>query len=77
MRIFFRLSALLAFFAAAPAMAQGTQEQRDACESDAYRFCEAQVPDAVAVEKCLKANIGSLSAACRAEFGVGGKKGRK
>ena len=77
MRIFFRLSAMLAFFAAAPAMAQGTQEQRDACENDAYRFCEAQVPDAVAVEKCLKANIGSLSAGCRAEFGVGGKKGRK
>ncbi|MCC3246336.1 hypothetical protein LG047_13575 [Methylocystis sp. WRRC1] len=78
MRIFFRLSALLAFFAAAPAMAQGTAEQRAACENDAYRFCEAQVPDAIAVEKCLRANMRSLSPGCRAEFGESsGKKGRR
>jgi len=78
MRIIFRLSALLAFFAAAPAMAQGTAEQRAACENDAYRFCEAQVPDAIAVEKCLRANMRSLSPACRAEFGESsGKRGRR
>lgn len=77
MRMFFRVSALLAFFAAAPAMAQGTAAQRAACESDAYRLCEAQVPDAIAVEKCLRANAGSLSPACRAEFGMGEGKKRK
>lgn len=79
MRIFFRLSALLAFFMAAPAMAQGTASQRAACESDAYRFCESQVPDAIAVERCLQANINSLSPACRAEFGAApaAKKPRK
>ena len=52
MRIFIRLSALLAFLAAAPAFAQGTAGQREACEDDAYRFCQAQVPDAIAIEKC-------------------------
>lgn len=69
MRIFFSLTALLACFAAAPAMAQGTASQRAACESDAYRICESQVPDAILVERCLRANMGALSPACRAEFG--------
>lgn len=77
MRIFLRLSALLAFFAAAPALAQGTAEQRAACEGDANRFCDAYIPDAVAVERCLRANIGSLSAACQREFGVGPSSGGK
>lgn len=81
MRIFLRLSALLAFFLAAPALAQGTPEQRAACEGDANRFCDAYIPDAIAVERCLRANMGSLSAACRREFGVdtpsGGGKRRK
>jgi len=77
MRIFFWLSALLALLSAAPAMAQGTASQRAACEGDAYKFCEAQVPDAIAVEKCLRGNAGSLSAACRAEMGLSEGKKRK
>jgi hypothetical protein len=70
MRIFIRLSALLAMFAAAPALSQGTASQRAACEDDAYRFCQAQVPDAIAIEKCLRANAASIGAACRAELGL-------
>jgi hypothetical protein len=70
MRIFIRLSALLAFVLAAPALAQGTSAQREACEDDAYRFCQAQVPDAIAIEKCLRANGGALSGPCRAELGL-------
>ncbi len=83
MRIFIRLSALLALFLAAPAMAQGTASQRASCEDDAYRFCQAQVPDAIAIEKCLRANAASISTSCRAELGLatsasaeGGKKRR-
>jgi hypothetical protein len=70
MRILIRLSALFAIFAAAPAFAQGTASQRAACESDAYRFCQAQVPDAIAIEKCLRANVAGIAPACRAELGL-------
>lgn len=70
MRIFIRLSALLAIFVAAPALADGTAAQRAACEDDAYRFCQAQVPDAIAIEKCLRASAASISPACRAELGL-------
>jgi hypothetical protein len=79
MRIFVRLSALVAIFAFAPAFAQGTVEQRAACEADANRVCEAYIPDAVAIERCLRANAGSISSACRGELGLasaasGGKR---
>ncbi|HEY8163415.1 MAG: hypothetical protein ACR650_12995 [Methylocystis sp.] len=83
MRIFIRLSALLAIFTAAPALAQGTAAQRAACEDDAYRFCQAQVPDAIAIEKCLRANVAGITADCRAELGIaapasaGGETGGK
>ena len=83
MHIFLRLSALLAFFAVAPAFAQGTPQQRAACEADANRVCDAYIPDAVAIERCLRANAGSISAACRGELGLasatpasGGKRRR-
>ncbi|QGM94639.1 hypothetical protein F7D13_11740 [Methylocystis rosea] len=77
MRIILRLSAILALFALAPAYAQGTPEQREACEGDANRVCEAYIPDAVAIERCLRANAGSISAACRAELGLASAGGKK
>jgi len=85
MRIFIRLLALLALFAAAPAMAQGTQAQRDACEDDAKRLCQAQIPDVVAIEACLRASVAALTEDCRGEMGLaapaadksGGKKRKK
>ncbi len=70
MRNILRLSILLVAFTAAPAMAQGTPQQREACSNDAFRFCDAYVPDAPAVEKCLRANMANLSRACRHEFGA-------
>jgi hypothetical protein len=51
-----------------PAMAQGTEQQRAACERDADRLCESAIPDALAVEKCLRANMKSLSPACQRQF---------
>ncbi|GDX38768.1 hypothetical protein LBMAG20_09830 [Methylocystaceae bacterium] len=79
MRTIFRLSAVLAVFAVAPAFAEGTAEQKAACENDAYRLCESAVPDPVAIEKCLAAQISALSADCRSEFtgGASAKKSRK
>jgi hypothetical protein len=76
MRNFIRISALLAAFAAAPAFAGGTAEQQAACESDARTYCETAIPDEIAVEKCLRANMRRISPACRAQFGGGGKKRR-
>ncbi|MBM3563036.1 MAG: hypothetical protein FJX48_07770 [Alphaproteobacteria bacterium] len=70
MRIILRLSAVLGFIAVAPAFAQGTAQQREACEADANRVCQAYIPDAIAIERCLRANAGSISGACRAELGL-------
>mgnify|MGYP000935247734 CR=1 FL=1 len=70
MRNIIRLSALLAVFAVAPTFAQGTAQQREACEADANRVCQAYIPDAIAIERCLRANAGSISGACRAELGL-------
>lgn len=73
----FGLSLFFLFFAVAAASAQGTARQRSACTDDAYRFCEKLVPDAVAVEHCLKANIGSLSRPCRREIAGAGQATKK
>lgn len=69
MRIIISLAAMLALFAAAPALAQGTAAQREACEDDAHRLCQSEIPDAIAVERCLRASVGALSGDCRAQFG--------
>jgi hypothetical protein len=65
-----------ALLASASASAQGTPEQREACNDDAFRFCNDDVPDAIAVEKCLRAHMRALSPKCRREFGASGKSRR-
>ncbi|MBI1868861.1 MAG: hypothetical protein HYS06_11320 [Methylocystis sp.] len=77
MRSFFWFSIVFALLAAAPASAQGAAQQRSACTDDAYRLCEAQVPDAAAVEQCLRAHMSGLSRACRQEFAGPTKKTKK
>jgi hypothetical protein len=77
MRNLIRLSALLALFVAAPAMAQGTSTQREACEGDARTLCDAYIPDAVAIERCLRASAGRISAGCRAELGMASPAGKR
>jgi hypothetical protein len=67
----------LALLASAPAFAQGTPEQRAACNDDAFKFCDDDIPDAIAVERCLRAHMGALSAKCRQEFGGGASGKRK
>jgi hypothetical protein len=70
------LAILVALSAAGPAFAIGTEEQRAACTDDAYRYCNNYIPDAYAVERCLRANIAGLSPACRRELGVARKPRR-
>jgi len=50
------------------ALAQGTPEQRAACEGDALKFCAKDIPNADKIEACLRARLPEISPACRAEF---------
>src|SRR3954451_22160191 len=56
-------------FTVAPAVAQGTQAQRDACTGDAMRLCGQFIPDAGRTGACLNSKKAQLSPACRAVFG--------
>ena len=61
--------ALTALFAGASvAQAQGTAQERSACEGDAFRFCASDIPFVSKIEACLLANEAQISPACRAEF---------
>jgi hypothetical protein len=53
---------------ATPAAAQGTPEQRAACEQDAYRLCSQYIPDERRTGNCLSRNRVKLSPACRRLF---------
>ena len=55
--------------AALPAKAQGTQEQQDACAPDAFKFCQATIPDIPKTEACMKAHFAQLSHRCQVVFG--------
>ena len=54
--------------APSPAAAQGTPEQRAACEGDALRLCADVVPDVQRITACLHQKRRYLSPRCRAEF---------
>ncbi len=60
-----------------PARAQGTQEQQDACAPDAFKFCQATIPDIPKTEACMKAHFSQLSHRCQLAFGdvTGAPKG--
>jgi hypothetical protein len=66
--------ALTAILAPAPAAAQGTPEQRAACEGDAMRLCSAHVPDVQRITACMSQNRRNLSPGCRAVFDGGSKR---
>jgi hypothetical protein len=52
----------------APAFAQGTPEQQQACQSDAFRLCNEFIPDVQKVTACMARKRASLSPACRGQF---------
>ncbi len=63
-----RIFALLAgiVFTQNPALAQGTDQQREACTPDVFRLCGAYIPDADRIVGCLRGNPDQLSQACYA-----------
>jgi len=65
---------LMAVLAPAPAAAQGTPEQRAACEGDAMRLCSAHVPDVQRITACMSQNRRNLSPGCRKVFDGGSKR---
>jgi hypothetical protein len=60
--------ACAAGLAAAPAGAQGTPEQRQACQPDAMRLCSEFIPDVERITACMTKNRLRLSAPCRVYF---------
>jgi hypothetical protein len=48
--------------------AQGTPEQRAACEEEAKYLCANYIPDEQQITACMVRNVHSLSATCRAMF---------
>lgn len=72
MRKFFWFAGFFGLLATSPVYAMSAQ---DACEDDAMRLCSSEIPDASAIERCLRSKVGSLSPACRAQFG-GGKSAK-
>jgi hypothetical protein len=71
------LLGLALMVAVTPAVAQGTQEQRAACEQDAYRFCSQYIPDENRTASCLRRYRVSLSPACRRLISGSGRKSRR
>jgi hypothetical protein len=52
-----------------PAAGQAyTPEQEQACTSDAFRLCSAQIPNVDAVTQCMVAKKSQLSPDCRSQF---------
>ncbi|HEY2755353.1 MAG TPA: hypothetical protein VGJ01_06365 [Pseudolabrys sp.] len=43
-----------------------TDNQRRACEPDAFRVCGRYIPDRNAISDCLHRNVNRLTPACRA-----------
>jgi hypothetical protein len=70
------LLGLALMVAATPAAAQGTPEQRAACEQDAYRFCSQYIPDENRTASCLRRYRVALSPACRRMLS-GGRRPRR
>jgi len=65
-----------ASFMPAPAAAQGTPEQRQACQPDAMRLCSEFVPDVERITACMVKNRIRLSPACRSVFSTPSHKGK-
>jgi hypothetical protein len=69
--------ALMAMLAPSLVAAQGTPQQRAACEDEAKWLCSNYIPDEGAIKACMLRNLKALSPRCRAMFGPPGAKGRK
>ena len=66
--------ALMAGLAPSLVAAQGTPQQRAACEDEAKWLCSNYIPDEGAIKACMLRNLKALSPRCRAMFGPPGAK---
>lgn len=57
--------AILLGLSSSVALAQGTEEQRQACQPDAKRFCEQVGFDTARIAQCMGQNYRKLSPGCR------------
>ena len=66
----FKLCAIAAFAVTIVPMSASayTQQEADACTPDAFRLCQAAIPDEGRVAQCLAANKNQLSPACKVVF---------
>jgi hypothetical protein len=71
---FVALAGLALWLGCSPAAAQGTPDQRAACEADAMRLCQEFVPDVQRITACMSQKRRYLSPRCRVYFG--GKRRR-
>jgi len=53
---------------------QSGQNAQNACQGDAYKFCNDAIPDRAKVASCLFKHKREISQACRTVIGGGGKK---
>ena len=68
------LAAFIGLAVLTPTDARSARDaQRAACERDSHKFCAAEEPDAIAVERCLRAHMNQLSKACKRQFGARGR----
>ena len=63
------LAAVFGVVWADSAAAQGTPQQRAACEDEARWLCSNYIPDVDAITACMVRNRHLLSPRCRAAFG--------
>lgn len=65
----------LTFAVAAPALAQGTAEQREACAPDAVNLCSDTIPDVAKTTACMKRHFSQLSPRCKVAFNAATDEG--
>jgi hypothetical protein len=66
---FAAVAGIALFLGFSPASAQGTPEQRAACENDAMRLCSEFGSDAQRITACMSQKRRYLSPQCRVYFG--------
>jgi hypothetical protein len=66
----------IVFFCGTWGAAAYTQADASACTPDALRLCAAYIPNAKAIESCLRANRARLSSACFTVFEPAALKSR-
>jgi hypothetical protein len=68
MRKMIALTFLLSLASLSGSALAATPEEQAACQDDAFKFCNEQIPDEQKVKACLIHNLRKLTPACRKMF---------